>query len=252
MAKKKSTRKRKVAPKKKFSLFPVVVVGLILVIVAVGAFIVMRDEPEPVNQEPVAEVPANVTDVVDPVPANVTDVVDPIPANVTDVVDPIPAEAKKVILETNFGEIEIELFPAKAPRTVENFLTLAGDGFYDGTRFHRVIEGFMIQGGCPHSADEALKAQWGTGGPGHMFDCEIHDENFNVRGTIAMANAGPNTNGSQFFISVVDNNFLDPRHTVFGRVVSGMDIVDKISAVETGPRDVPVEEVVLQRVVIVQ
>ena len=211
MSKKKSTRKRKVTPKRRFSLFTVVVVGLILVIIAVGAYIVMRDPPEPVNQDPIA---------------------------------------KKVILETNFGEIEIELFHAKAPRTVENFLTLAGEGFYDGTRFHRVIEGFMIQGGCPYSADEALKADWGTGGPGHTFDCEIHDENFNLRGTIAMANAGPNTNGSQFFINVADNRHLDTGHTVFGRVVSGMDFVDEIVAVETGPGDVPLEEVVLQRVIV--
>ena len=108
----------------------------------------------------------------------------------------------------------------------------------------------MIQGGCPHSADEALRAKWGTGGPEHTFDCEIHNENFNVRSTIAMANAGPNTNGSQFFINVADNAWLNAGHTVFGKVVSGMDIVDKINAVETGPRDVPVKEVVLQRVVV--
>ena len=215
--------------KREFSPLLAAVVGLTVVIVAVGACTVIRDEPEPENQDPTAEVPADNED----------------QASVPDV-------TKKVILETNFGEIEIELFHTKAPRTVENFLTLAGEGFYDGTRFHRVIEGFMIQGGCPHSADEALKARWGTGGPGYTFDCEIHDENFNVRGTISMANAGPNTNGSQFFINVVDNAFLDPRHTVFGRVVSGMDFVDEIAAVETGPRDVPLKEVVLQRVVIVQ
>ena len=229
MGKKKSARKKKVTPKKKFSLFPVVVVGLVLVIVAVGAYIVMRDEPEPVgDQDPAAEVPANVTDVGDP-----------------------PAAARTVVLDTNFGEIELELSHTKAPRTVENFLTLAGDGFYDGTRFHRVKKGFMIQGGCPYSADEALKGKWGTGGPGYEFDCEIHDENFNVRGTIAMANKGANTNGSQFFINVVDNAHLNAGHTVFGRVVSGMDTADKIAAVETGPGDVPVEEVVLHRVVIV-
>ncbi|HAZ32015.1 MAG TPA: hypothetical protein DCY61_04915, partial [Dehalococcoidia bacterium] len=93
----------------------------------------------------------------------------------------VPDVTKQVILETNFGEIELELFHAKAPRTVENFVTLAGEGFYDGTRFHRVIEGFMIQGGCPYSADEALKDRWGTGGPGYTIDCETHDENFNVR-----------------------------------------------------------------------
>jgi len=217
MSKKKSRPKRKSTPKRKLSLFPLVVVGLIVVIIAVGVIIVVKDAPEPVNQDPIADVP-----------------------DVT----------KRVILETNFGEIELELFHAKAPRTVENFVTLAREGFYDGTRFHRVIEGFMIQGGCPYSADEALKDRWGTGGPGYTFDCEIHDENFNVRGTISMANAGPNTNGSQFFINVVDNAHLDAGHTVFGRVVSGMDVVDRIRAVETGPRDVPLEEVVLQRVIV--
>lgn len=227
MSKKKSRPKRKSMPKRKFSLFPLVVVGLIVVIIAVGVIIVIDPfaPEEPAEEPPEAVVPQ--------------------PNE-----EPKQEVARRVMLETNFGEIEVELFSAKAPRTVENFVTLAGEGFYDGTRFHRVIEGFMIQGGCPHSADEALKDRWGTGGPGYTFDCEIHDENFNVRGTISMANAGPNTNGSQFFINVVDNDWLNPRHTVFGRVVSGMDIVDKINAVETGPRDVPLEEVVLKRVIV--
>jgi cyclophilin family peptidyl-prolyl cis-trans isomerase len=198
-------------PKRKYGLFSVIAVVLIVVIIAAGVIIAIDPfAPEEQKEE----------------------------------------VARRVILETNFGEIEIKLFGDKAPRTVENFLTLAGEGFYDGTRFHRVIADFMIQGGCPYSADEGLKDRWGTGGPEYVFDCEIHAENFNVRGTIAMANAGRNTNGSQFFINVVDNARLNAGHTVFGRVVSGMDVVDRISAVETGPRDVPLEEVVLKRVVV--
>lgn len=152
-----------------------------------------------------------------------------------------------VILETNHGDIVIELFSDRAPNTVNNFLKLVREGFYDGTRFHRVISGFMIQGGCPHSKDANLKNIWGTGGPGYKFNCEIHNENFNVKGTISMANAGPNTNGSQFFINADNNDWLNSGHTVFGRVISGMDVVEMINAVKTGPRDIPIEEVVITR-----
>jgi len=154
----------------------------------------------------------------------------------------------RVILETNFGQIELELFNEKAPRTVENFLELAGEGFYDGTRFHRVIANFMIQGGCPNTRDTALKYAWGTGNPGYKFNCEIHDENFNIKGTISMANAGPNTNGSQFFINVANNDRLNSKHTVFGKVVSGMDVVLKISVAETGRGDIPVQDVIIESV----
>jgi len=155
-----------------------------------------------------------------------------------------------VVLETTHGNITIELFSEKAPKTVNNFISLANDGFYDGTRFHRVIKGFMNQGGCPNSKDPALKNLWGTGDPGYKFDCEIHDENFNVKGTISMANAGPNTNGSQFFLNAANNDWLNRGHTVFGRVTSGMDVVEKINSVQTGPRDIPVEEVVIIRAVV--
>jgi len=156
----------------------------------------------------------------------------------------------KVILETNHGNIEIELFSDKAPNTVNNFVSLAQDGFYDGTRFHRVIKGFMNQGGCPNSKDVALKNLWGMGDPGYKFNCEIHSENFNVKGTISMANAGPNTNGSQFFLNAGNNDWLNRGHTVFGRVVAGMDVVEKINSVQTGPRDIPIEEVVIIRAVV--
>ncbi len=153
-----------------------------------------------------------------------------------------------VILKTNKGDITIELFRDLTPNTAENFEELAKSGFYNGTRFHRVIQNFMIQGGDPQSKDLALKDRWGTGGPGYQFADEIGPENNNARGTISMANSGPNTNGSQFFINTVDNTGLNPKHTVFGRVVSGMDVVDAIEATETGARDVPLEDMIIESV----
>jgi peptidyl-prolyl cis-trans isomerase B (cyclophilin B) len=136
-------------------------------------------------------------------------------------------------MNTTLGMIEIELFDDDAPKTVENFRTLAGDGFYDGLIFHRVIPDFMIQGGCPEGT--------GTGGPGYTFEDEFNDHKV-VRGALAMANAGPNTNGSQFFIVTADAApWLDGKHTVFGQVTSGMDAVDAIEQLPTGARDRPVE-----------
>ena len=149
-----------------------------------------------------------------------------------------------VNIKTNKGDIEIELFGEDTPITVENFVTLAKKGFYDGVIFHRVINGFMIQGGCPEGT--------GMGGPGHTIPCEFAGYNKNTRGTIAMANAGPNTGGSQFFINLVDNNFLDGKHTVFGRVVKGMDVVDNISVVETGANDRPVEDIVIKNIEVIE
>lgn len=156
-----------------------------------------------------------------------------------------------VTLTTSKGNIKLELWKNLAPSTVENFISLAQNGFYDGTRFHRVIEGFMVQGGDPLSRDMEQINRWGTGGPGYQFEDEIHSENHNLIGTISMANAGPNTNGSQFFINVADNSFLDTKHTVFGKVVEGYDIVETISMVDTIPGiDRPVEDVVIQSIII--
>jgi peptidyl-prolyl cis-trans isomerase B (cyclophilin B) len=143
-------------------------------------------------------------------------------------------------LHTNHGAIEIELFPDDAPKTVENFEQLSGKGFYDGVVFHRVIPDFMIQGGDPDGT--------GRGGPGYTFEDEPNQHRV-VRGALAMANAGPNTNGSQFFIvTAVECEWLDGKHTVFGRVVSGMEVVDAISAVETDSSDRPKEPVMIERV----
>jgi cyclophilin family peptidyl-prolyl cis-trans isomerase len=143
-------------------------------------------------------------------------------------------------LHTNHGAIELELHDDDAPATVANFRKLAGEGFYDGIVFHRVIPDFMIQGGDPTGT--------GSGGPGYTFEDEFNDHPV-ARGALAMANAGPNTNGSQFFIVTADAcPWLDGKHTVFGQVTSGMDVVDAISQVETGPGDQPREAVVIERV----
>ena len=143
-------------------------------------------------------------------------------------------------LHTNHGAIAIELFDDDAPKTLENFLKLARDGFYDGVIFHRIIPDFMIQGGDPTGT--------GSGGPGYQFEDEFNDKKV-VRGALAMANAGPNTNGSQFFIVTTEAaSWLDGKHTVFGTVTDGMDVVDAISAVETDARDRPRTDVTIERI----
>ena len=143
-------------------------------------------------------------------------------------------------LRTSEGDIALELFEEDAPRTVANFKQLAGQGFYDGVIFHRVIPGFMIQGGDPEGT--------GRGGPGYTFEDEINQHKV-VRGALAMANAGPNTNGSQFFIVTAEETpWLDGKHTVFGRVTAGMDVVDRISNARTGRNDRPVEDIRIEAV----
>src|SRR3989344_2578120 len=157
-------------------------------------------------------------------------------------------EAMQAILKTNKGDITIEFFGDLAPKTVANFTKLAAEGLYNGTKFHRVIKDFMIQGGDPFTKDDSKADMWGMGGPGYKFADEIHAQNRNAVGTIAMANAGPNTNGSQFFINVADNNFLDGKHTVFGKVTAGMEVVQAIEAVQTGSGDRPVQAVVINSI----
>ena len=165
-------------------------------------------------------------------------------------VDTTQKQTMKALFTTNKGTFEIELFAALAPKTVDNFTTLAESNFYDGVKFHRVIKDFMIQTGDPQSKDDELQDMWGTGGPGYQFEDEIHAENNNAIGTISMANAGPNTNGSQFFINAADNSFLDTKHTVFGKVISGMDVVTLIENVETLAGDRPVEPVIIESITI--
>ena len=145
-------------------------------------------------------------------------------------------------IHTSMGAIELELFAEDAPKTVENFAQLAGDGFYDGLVFHRVIPDFMIQGGCPRGD--------GTGDAGYKFEDEFNDRAI-VRGTLAMANAGPNTNGSQFFIVTADATpWLDGKHTAFGQVTGGQDVVDAISAVDRDGHDRPRDPVTMDSVTI--
>jgi peptidyl-prolyl cis-trans isomerase B (cyclophilin B) len=145
-------------------------------------------------------------------------------------------------LNTNHGAIEVELFPVDAPKTVDNFVKLARDGFYDGVIFHRVIPDFMIQGGDPTGT--------GTGGPGYTFEDEFNDRKVE-RGALAMANAGPNTNGSQFFIVTTESApWLDGKHTVFGRVTAGMEVVDTISELPRDARDKPHDDAVIESVTV--
>ncbi len=157
---------------------------------------------------------------------------------------------RKAIFETNKGTFTIELFEDKAPVTTGNFIKLANQGFYNGLIFHRVIPQFMIQGGCPEGT--------GTGGPGYTIKDEFHKDLSNLRGTIAMANRGPNTGGSQWFINVVDNCYLDfdkkpysSAHPVFGKVIEGLEIVDAISQVKTIRNDKPAQNVVIKKISIV-
>ncbi len=142
--------------------------------------------------------------------------------------------ATKILLKTSMGDITLQLY-ADMPITTGNFQKLVEKGFYDGVIFHRVIDGFMIQGGDPEGT--------GMGGPGYIIEDEFIDHNLNDRGTIAMANAGPNTGGSQFFINLVNNNFLDSKHPAFGKVIKGMDVVDAIGKTKKDANDRPLTEV---------
>lgn len=152
-------------------------------------------------------------------------------------------ERPKVKIETTMGDIVIELYQAEAPKTVENFLTLAKKGFYDGIIFHRVIPNFMIQTGDPTGT--------GMGGPGYQFEDEFNPKlKHDKPGTVSMANAGPNTNGSQFFITQVPTPWLDGRHTIFGQVIEGMDVVNQIASVSRDGRDKPLKAISMKKVTV--
>jgi len=164
-----------------------------------------------------------------------------------------------VEFKTNKGSFKAEIYTQKSPITAGNFISLVEDGFYDGTRFHRVIEDFMIQGGDPQSKNTSLMNRWGTGGPGYTIEDEFIQGLSNTEGTLSMANSGPQSGGSQFFINVADNSFLDfnkqplsSKHPVFGKVIEGMDVVMEISTVQTGAADRPVEDVIVESITVVQ
>lgn len=153
----------------------------------------------------------------------------------------------QAILHTSLGNITVKFYAAESPITVNNFFNLAKAGFYNGTKFHRVIKDFMIQGGDPLSKEGDAR-YWGTGGPGYKFADEFNTHKL-VRGSLAMANSGSNTNGSQFFIVTLDATpWLDGKHTNFGQVISGMDVIDKIENTETGVNDRPIVDVVVSSV----
>ncbi|MFD2680663.1 peptidylprolyl isomerase [Bacillus seohaeanensis] len=187
----------------------------------------------------------------------------------------IGEKEKAVEMKTNMGTIKIKLFPEQAPKAVENFLTHSKEGYYNGLKFHRVINDFMIQGGDPEGTGMGGESIWGE-----PFEDEFSDELYNLRGALSMANSGPDTNGSQFFI--VQNSSVDPeleeqmknsdfpddiikaymerggtpwldgKHTVFGQVIEGMDVVDKIASVETGDGDIPVEDVIIEKINVIE
>ena len=153
-----------------------------------------------------------------------------------------------VVLDTNKGVIKFQLYRTATPKTVENFVKLAGEGFYDGTKFHRVIKDFMIQGGDPLSKDDTKKDSWGTGDPGYKFADEPITLDYK-RGIVVMANSGANTNGSQFFIMHKDTN-LPKSYVIFGNVIEGMDVVDKIATAQTNDKDQPLENMIINKVTI--
>ena len=153
-----------------------------------------------------------------------------------------------VNIETNHGNISFNLLPDLAPETVRNFVTLTKDGFYDGTLFHRVIPGFMIQGGDPNTKDPNMKGQWGMGGPGHTVKAEFSSRS-HLRGIVSMARStDPNSAGSQFFIVTKDSTFLDREYTVFGEVTEGMDVTDKIVSLDRDQNDCPLENAKMLKV----
>ncbi len=172
-----------------------------------------------------------------------------VPADATSTT-PMPevtATSTRAVIETSQGSITVEFYDADSPKTVANFVTLAREGFYDGTKFHRVIKDFMIQGGDPLSKSSD-QSRWGTGDPGYKFADEFNAHPL-VRGSLAMANSGPDTNGSQFFIVTAESTpWLDGKHTNFGHVAEGMEVVERIAAAATGARDIPTTDVVVKRV----
>lgn len=161
----------------------------------------------------------------------------------------IPDNVTKALITTNMGQIEIT-FGSSTPETVDNFKKFAASGFYEGTRFHRVIRDFMIQGGDPFSKEVSKKAVWGTGGPGYTFQDEIYPTDRFVQGVVAMANSGPNTNGSQFFIvtAVAGTPWLAGKHTIFAHVTKGFDIVLRIQDLQTDGSDKPLNDVIVEKV----
>lgn len=159
----------------------------------------------------------------------------------------------KAIIETSMGNMEFELYDDLTPKTVENFEKLAKEGFYNDIRFHRIIKDFMIQGGDPLTKNSDLKQFWGTGGPGYVIQDEFVKElRHNKKGLLSMANSGSNTGGSQFFITLIPTPWLDDKHTIFGKLIVGEEVLDNIEKVKTDESDKPIEDVIIKKIEIIK
>ncbi len=212
----------------------------LLAMVLVGAGCVGTQEPAPSRAVPLDYNSSKTQDTSMNTPAQ--------PDITPDADTDVAVEAATAIIKTSLGDITVEFFAQDSPKTVANFVKLASDGFYDGIKFHRIISDFMVQAGDPLTKDDSKQPLWGTGGPGYEFADEFNSHPL-VRGSLAMANSGPNTNGSQFFIVTAEATpWLDGNHTNFGRVVDGMDVLDKLNVVATEGPDRPVEPVVIEGV----
>ncbi len=233
-----------------------IISALVAVIIIGSGFYLLSSKPSTGSDSTMSDVVTSETAMENTAPKDVAGMTPTAPVNAPkeNVAAPITKTkeitVKGVILKTNKGDIVIELDGKNTPNTAMNFAKLVEAKFYDGVKFHRVIKGFMIQGGDPLTKDDAQMSRWGTGGPGYQFADEIKPSNRNVPGSISMANSGPNTNGSQFFINVADNAFLDGKHTVFGMVTKGLDVVQAIEATPVAPGDRPVDAVVINSAVL--
>lgn len=230
------------------------IVGGGIIIVAIAALLYLSSGSAPIKTETATTIPAAEITVDGKPIATSTPVVPP--ANITQLpqatMEPKTNEVRNATLHTSMGDITVKFHSADAPKTVQNFLKLAKSGFYDGIKFHRVIKGFMIQAGDPLSKDDSKVQRWGSGGPGYDFADEIVATSALYKkgykhGVLAMANSGPNTNGSQFFIMAADYQ-LPPLYTIFGEVVDGLTVVDQIDAVKTGEQDRPITPVVIKSI----
>ena len=229
--------------------------GVIIVALLIGAWWMGSNGTFKFSQSNEEKTASSTLDLFDKVKPPTTEITPPAPIKIinndSNQQQAIPINQKiamNATLHTNKGDIIIKFLIEQAPNTVKNFIRLADAKFYDGVKFHRVIKDFMIQGGDPLSKDDAHPEAWGTGGPGYRIPDELGPQNKNSLWTISMANSGPNSGGSQFFINTKDNNFLDDKHTVFGVVTKGMDVVEAIQSTKTGPNDRPVESIVIQSV----
>lgn len=221
---------------------------LIVILVGVAYILQSSDEVVPLSSDK-KEVTSNTSvskKTNEPIQGTTTEITKP--TNTSSTTMQPTDKISHAVLTTNKGSIEIA-FSDKTPNTVANFIKLSQEKFYDGVRFHRVIKDFMIQTGDPLSKDTTNMAAWGTGGPGYRFADELYGNEQYSYGTVAMANAGPNTNGSQFFIVTANPGYpLPPNYTVFGKVIKGMDVAEKIQNVTTGQSDRPTEDIIIEKV----